>query len=143
MTANTSPVYTLTADLSTNGATGASQPITAAAADYTGISANYVLVHTAGANGSYISQLRFVASGSNVATVARLFANNGSTVGTATNNCPIDQVALPATTATNTAATTTVILPLNLRLASGWKLYVGIATAVAAGWTVVAEAGQY
>lgn len=143
MAANTAPIYTVAPDISTNGTTGRSQPITLAAADYTGISANYVLVHTAGANGSFVDQLRFVASGSNVATVARIFSNNGSTVGTATNNCPIDQVALPATTATNTAATPTVIFPLKLRLNASEKLYVGIATAVAAGWTCVAEAGQY
>jgi hypothetical protein len=143
MAANTSPIFSLTPDISTNGTTGAGLPVTLAAADYTGISANYVLLHTVGSNGSFISQIRCVASGTNVATVARLFANNGSAVGTATNNCPIDQIALPATTATNTAATPTIIFPLNLRLPTGWKLYIGIATAVAAGWTFVAETGQY
>jgi hypothetical protein len=143
MAANTSPIFTLTPDISTNGTTGAGQPITLAAADYTGISANYMLIHTPGANGSFVSQIRCVASGSNVATVARIFANNGSAVGTATNNCPIDQISLPVTTASNTAATTTIVFPLNLRLPSGWKLYIGIATAVAAGWTFVAETGQY
>lgn len=144
MAANTAPIYTLTPDVSTNGTTGRSQAITAAiGSSYDGTHANMVLVHTAGANGSRVEQLRFVASGSNVASVARVFTNNGSTNGTAANNAPLDQITLLATTATNTAATPTVILPLNIRLAAGERLYVGLGTAVAAGWTCVAEAGQY
>jgi hypothetical protein len=58
MVANTSPIYTLTPDLSNNNGTGMNATITAAAADYTGISANNRLVHTAGADGSFVRRLR-------------------------------------------------------------------------------------
>ncbi len=61
------------------------------------------LVFTAGANGSYIKKLRFQAIGTNVASVARIYINNGSTNGTATNNSFYGQVSLPATTATQSA----------------------------------------
>lgn len=144
MTANTNPVFTLTPDISTDGSTGRGQAITAAiGSSYDGTHANMVLIHTAGSNGSYVSRLRMVAAGSNVATVVRLFSNNGSTNGTAANNCAIDQVTMPVTTATNTGATPTMLYPLDIRLKASERLYVGLGTAVASGWTVVAEAGQY
>lgn len=144
MTANTSPIFTLTPDISTDKTTGRSQAITAAiGSSYDGTHANMVLVHTADTNGSYVDRIRCIAAGTNVATVARLFANNGSTNGTASNNCPIDQIALPATTATNTAATPTILIPLGIRLKAGERLYIGLGTAVAAGWAFVAESGQY
>jgi hypothetical protein len=144
MTANTSPIFTLTPDISTDKTTGRSQPVTAAiGASYDGTHANMVLVHTADANGSYVDRIRCTAAGSNVATVARLFANNGSTNGTAANNCPIDQISLPATTANNAAATPTIVFPLGIRLKAGERLYIGLGTAVAAGWAFVAESGQY
>lgn len=52
-----------------------------------------------------LRQLLFNAIGTNTASVARIYANNGSTNGTAANNALIGQIALPATTATNTAGT--------------------------------------
>lgn len=143
MAVTSTSIFTQAPDISTDKTTGRSQPVTLAAADYTGISANYVLVHTAGTNGSYVDRIRCIASGSNIATVARLFANNGGSVGTATNNCPLDQMGLPSTTASNNSSTVTVFWPIGIRLNANEKLYVGIATAVSAGWTFVAEAGQY
>jgi hypothetical protein len=144
MVANTTPIFTNGPDISTNGTTGRSQPITAAiGSSYDGAHANMVLIHTAGANGSYVDRIRCVAAGSNVATVGRLFSNNGSAQGTAANNCPLDQISLPPTTANNAAGTPTIIVPLGIRLNPGEKLYIGLGTAVAAGWAFVVEAGQY
>ena len=144
MAANTSATFPISGDVSTNGTTGMSQLVTAAAADYTGISANYVLVATSdGTNGSFIQRIRAKAGGTNTASVARVFINNGSTVGTATNNCFYGEFALPATTASNTAPTIDIDYPMNFAPNAGFKIYVGIATAVAAGWTFVAIAGKY
>ena len=143
MAANTAPIFTLTPDVSTNNGTGNGAAITTATGDYTGASANYVLVHTAGANGSAIDRLRFKAIGTNVATVARIFINNGSTNATATNNNFFGEYSLPATTASNTVGTADIDYPMGIRLPSGWKVYVGVATTVAAGWTCIALAGQY
>jgi hypothetical protein len=144
MTANTSPIFTLTPDISANNGSTVGGSITAAiGSSYDGTHANMVLEHTAGANGSFIGQIRCKALGTNVATVARVFANNGSTNGTAANNTFIEEISLPATTANNTAATATIVMPLNLRLPSGWRIYIGLGTAVSAGWNFVCEAGQY
>lgn len=143
MTANTNPVFTISADVSTDGTTSLHQGLTTAAADYSGVSTNYTLVHTAGTNGSYIRRIRFKASGTNVATVARIFINNGSSQTTAANNVLFGEISLPATTANAAAATADVDYPLEIALQAGFKLYVGLGTTVAAGWDVVCVAGQY
>lgn len=70
--------------------------LTTAAADYTGLSINNLPVITADAtNGGFIQRLRFKALGTNVATVARLFINNG--LGSLASIC-----AAPAGTPTGT-----------------------------------------
>jgi hypothetical protein len=74
MAANTQPVFTLTPDVANDhGTTVGGGFGTAAANDFTGVSANYVLEHTAGANGSFVEKLRFKALGTNATTVARIF----------------------------------------------------------------------
>lgn len=144
MPQNKEPIFTLLGDISNNNVTGMNQLITLAAADYTGISANYALVWTTNPlSGGYVRGIKFKAGGTNVATVARIFINNGSTPATATNNTFFGEVSLPATTATNTAATVEIIYPLEMAIRAGFRIYVGLATAVAAGWTANAIAGQY
>ena len=143
MVANTSPIYTLTPDVSNNNGTTVGGTILTATGDYTGVSANHVLLHTAGTNGSYVRRLRFKAIGTNIATVLRIYLNNGSTAGTATNNLFHGEISMPATTATNTAATTDIDYPMEIALPSGWRIYVGTATTVASGWIGSAIAGQY
>jgi hypothetical protein len=78
-----------------------------------------------------------------VATVARIYLNNGSTHGAAANNSFFGEISLPATSASNTAATAEIDYPMSIRLPAGWTIYVGVATTVAAGWNCVAIAGQY
>ena len=140
---NTAPIYTKAGNVSTDNAGAMSQGITAAAADYDGTSANNVVVHTAGAEGSYVQRLRFVAKGSNVATVARVYINNGDGNGTAANNSFIGQVSLPATTASATAATIEPDYPLGFAIPAGYRVVVGLGTAVSAGWVCTAIAGNY
>jgi hypothetical protein len=144
MAANINPIYTRVPDVSTNDGTGMATTMTTATGDYTGVSANHVLVFTADATeGSYISRLRFQAIGTNTASVARIYINNGSTAGTASNNAFYGQVSLPATTAINTAATVEIDYPMNLGLNPGFRVYVGLGTTVAAGWVCVGVGGQY
>ncbi len=144
MAANTAPIYTLLGDVSNNDGTTFGAAITTATGDYTGASANHVLVHTGDAtNGSYVRRLRFQAIGTNVATVARIYLNNGSANTTAANNVIYGQQSLPATTASNTAATVEIDYPMELALPPGFRIYVGVATTVAAGWVCTAVAGQY
>ncbi len=144
MAGNVDPIYTRIGDTSTNNAsTGMPTHVITATGDYSGVSANHVLIHTAGSNGSFVRGIRCTAEGTNTASVLRVYLNNGSTNGTATNNALIGQVTLPATTATNTAATVEIYYPLNLPIGAGFRVYVGVATTVAAGWMCVCDAGQY
>lgn len=143
MAANTAPIYTLTPDVSNNNGTTVGAAMTTATGDYTGVSGNHILEHTAGTNGSRVMKLRFKALGTNIATVARIYLNNGSTNGTASNNTFFGEVSLPATTATNTAGTVDIDYPMDIALPAGWRIYVGLATTVAAGWTCTVVAGQY
>ena len=144
MAANTDPVYSRVGDVSSNGTTGMATDITTATGDYTGVSANHVLVFTADStNGGYVQRLRFQAKGTNTASVARIYLNNGSANTTATNNSFYGQQSLPGTTATNTAATTEIDYPMNIALPAGFRIYVGLGTTVAAGWVCVAVGGKY
>jgi hypothetical protein len=144
MAANTDPVYSRVGDVSSNGTTGMATDITTATGDYTGASANHVLVFTADStNGGYVQRLRFQAKGTNTASVARIYLNNGSANTTAANNTFYGQVSLPGTTATNTAATTEIDYPMNFAINPGFRIYVGLGTTVAAGWVVTAIGGKY
>jgi hypothetical protein len=138
MAANTSPIFVRRGDVSSNGSTGMAPTLTTAAADYDGSSANNQCVFTADStNGGLIRGVRFSAKGSNVATVARIYTNNGSTNTSAANNSLSGQISLPATTASASTATMDVDfifpgggLPLN----AGFRIFAGLGTTVSAGW---------
>ena len=143
MAVNTSPVFTKNGNVSADNSTTMTTNALTATADYTGASANHVLVHTAGADGSFVRRLKFVAKGTNTASVARIYLNNGSVNTTATNNQFFGQISLPATTAINTAATSEVEYSMEIMLPATFRIYVGLGTTVAAGWVVTAVAGNY
>jgi hypothetical protein len=100
-------------------------------------------VFTAGTNGSYLQRLICRPVGTNVASVLRIFVNNGSTNGTQANNVLIGELTLPATTATAVAAMQPVELPLNFALPAGYVINVCLGTAVAAGYRVSIVGGNY
>lgn len=117
-----------------------------------GTDADVQLVFTADAtDGSYIQKVIFQprsTSGSTTTSAAagRIYLNNGSTVGTATNNVLIREVTLPAL-AVNVAGTTGVMsteVALNMQLPAGYRIYVGI-TAIAANteYAVTGVGGDY
>jgi len=144
MPANSEPIYSRQGDVSSNGTTGMATTITTATGDYTGASANHVLVFTADStNGGYVQKLRFQATGTNTASVARIYLNNGSANTTAANNTFYGQQSLPGTTASNTSATTEIDYPMNIALNPGFRIYVGVGTTVAAGWVCTAVGGKY
>lgn len=145
MAANTAPIYSIRGDSSVNNATTMPSTFTTAAADYTGATAtNNKLVFTADAtNGGFLQRLRFKALGTNTASVARVFINNGSANTTAANNAFYGEISLPATTAIATAATVEIDYPMNFALKPGFTIYVGLGTTVAAGWVCTAVGGQY
>ena len=137
MPANTSPIFLLTPSIQF-ASTGTSANTNL---DGTGTVAT---VFTADAtNGSKIEKVILEALGSNVATVVRLFVNNGSANTTAGNNSLVYEVALAANTLSQTAASARVEIPLDLVLAPGYKLNCTIGTAVSAGIQVTAVGGHY
>jgi len=143
MPGNSDPLLTRVGNVSRDGSTTMPVAVTTATADYTGASANHQLIHTAGANGSFVQRIHCEALGTNVASVLRIYLNNGSANTTATNNLFIKQMSLPATTAINTAATVDIDIPLNIALDPAFRIYVGLGTTVAAGWLCSAISGQY
>lgn len=143
MPANNAPVYTKKGNLTANGGTTMVAGMVTATADYTGASVNHVLAHTAGAEGSYVKRIRFKATGTNVASVARIYLNNGSANTVATNNQFIGEMSLPATTAVNSAATADIEYPLDMMIPVGFRIYTGLGTTVAASWVPTCIAGDY
>lgn len=91
------------------------------------------LIFTAGASGSVLPAIRCMHLGANVATLVRIFRNNGSDPEVSTNNALIAEVALAANTVSQTAESIVYNEPVNLVLGSGERIYVTLATAVAAG----------
>lgn len=152
MPANTSPIFTNTADITwSDFLLTASMVSGVAASAYDGTSA--VLLHTAGANGSFIQKVVCEAggttsTGANTACVLRLFINNGSTNATAANNTLYYQYSLPATTQSNLVATAHVEIPLALQLPPSYRLYgilagTGAVTTLLGGWKLTCIAGEY
>ena len=77
-------------------------------------------------------------------TVARIWINNGSTTGTATNNILWDEITLPATTVSQTTAQANYELPLNFALPANYRIYVTLGTApTSAGWDLIVIGGKY
>jgi hypothetical protein len=140
MAANTQPIF------STLGAISASGSQTAAntATDGTGTVGTIITANALGNNaGNFIQKIIARPLGTNVASVARIFWNNGGVNTTATNNSLIAEVSLPATSLSQSAAMTGIEIPINFALPPGHKLLVTLGTAVAAGWNFTAIAGQY
>jgi hypothetical protein len=81
--------------------------------------------------------------GTNVASVARVFLNNGAATTTATNNTLIGQIPLNATTLTETSDMPTVSLAINKAIPAGYRLYIVLGTTVAAGWEFTVWGGDY
>lgn len=138
MPGNTAPIYTRVPQISWGPTV-----LTAAntAKDGTG---TVLTAFTADAtNGGYVQKIRFRPVGSNVATVARVFINNGATNATPANNILFDEITLSATTLSEVAALQNYELPLNFALPPGYKINVTIGTTVAAGYFVSVIGGAY
>ncbi len=138
MPANTTPIFSKIGDIQWINSVTAANTTT----DLT--AGTIYLVFTSDAtNGGYVQKLRIRSLGTNVATVMRIWLNNGSATGTATNNTLYDEISLAASTVSQTSALAVYELPLNLALPAGYTIYVTLGTAVAAGFSVSAIAGKY
>jgi hypothetical protein len=136
MAANTLPAFSLTANISSCTLSAANT-----AKDGTGTTGT---AFTADAtNGSNLVFIRCVALGSNTASVARFFVNNGSSSATPANNFSLGEVSLPATTLSEVGATQSVDFACGIWLPAGYKILVALGTAVAAGWAFTAVGENY
>ncbi len=138
MAANTNPIFSRIADIQWHSAA-----LTAAntAKDGTG---SVATVFTADATeGGRIEKLVARAVGTNVATVLRVFVNNGASNATPANNVLLAEMTLPATTLSEVAALASYELPLNLALPAGYKINCALGTAVAAGYMLSAIGSKY
>ena len=136
MPGNTAPIFSKAAKANWGTITTANT-----AKDGTG---TVVTVFTADVtNGSTVIRIIARPLGTNVASVLRIFLNNGLTNATAANNSLIDEIGLPATTLTETAALIGQEKTLNMPIPLGYKIIVTIGTTVAAGHQVTVIGGDY
>jgi hypothetical protein len=138
MPANTSPIFSIAGDIQ-----WVSAAITAANTTTDLTSGTIYPIFTGGTNGSYVQKIRFRHLGTNVATVARVWINNGSTTGTAANNTLWDEITLAANTLSQVAAAINYELPLGFALPAGYVIYVTLGTGVAAGFKATVIGGDY
>lgn len=96
------------------------------------------LAYTVGANGGRVDKVIVRPSGTNgaapstasAATCLRVWVNNGSANTTAGNNALVAEATIATFTPSAVAALAGYEIPLNLVLPAGYKIFVGIATAV-------------
>jgi hypothetical protein len=101
------------------------------------------LIFTAGTGGSFVRRLLVHHRGTNVATVLRVFWNNGSDPAVATNNALVAEKTIPANTLSQTAESDQGLdVILNLPMRANSRLYCSVGTAIAAGLMVMADAGD-
>lgn len=94
-------------------------------------------------NGQRVTKLVFQPIGTNIATAARAFLNNGQTAATATNNTYIKDVTLAASTLSEVATMAGTDMTLDMVVPPFHKINVTVGTTVAAGYSVYAVAGGY
>lgn len=100
-------------------------------------------VFTAGTNGAKVNRIRVVHLGTNVATVLRVFLNNGSVNTVAANNILVSEITVASNSLSQVAASTFYDIPMNFVMMPGHRILYTIGTTVAAGHAVTADVGNY
>ena len=139
MAINTSPIFSATGDIQWTTIQ------TAANTTFDGTVGTPAIVFSASIDGGFVQRIRFRASGSATATVARIFINNGQSTGSLGNNVLFDEITLASTSVSQTAATATYELPLNIALPAGYRILTTLGTVQSAGggWYATAIGGSY
>lgn len=151
MAANTAPIFTRLGDPQVGGAVIG--PTANTNLDGTSSSTSSTLIYTSDAtNGSYVQKVILKAVGSPAASVARVFlctATGALTMGTtntAANTSLIGEVAVPAITVSQTAASPQFEIPINIALGLDQKLLLAFGTSTGAagtGYASTVVAGKY
>jgi hypothetical protein len=139
MAANTAPIYSRSADVqwTTNNVVAANTTTDLTSGTI------YTLFTADATNGGRVEKVIILARGTNVATVLRLWVNNGGATGTAANNTQVRDITVPATTVSQVAAVGALEVPLNIALPPAYVLIATIGTAIAAGLWVTVVGGKY
>ena len=135
MGANTAMLFPLTPKIGRGTITTANT-----AKDGTG---TVVTIATAGVNGAKVNRIKARALGTNVATVLRIFINNGLDTTTAANNTLYKEATIAATTLSEVAALADNDIPMDLTLPGGYRITATIGTTIAAGLALSCEYGDY
>jgi hypothetical protein len=147
MAQNTNPIFPLipvNAWVSGAAANAATPGVTANTTKDLTSGTIYGPIETAGAvEGSRLDFIKVRALGTNVQTVIRIWINNGAATTTAANNTLYLERTLSATTVSETLEQPDIVLPLNISLAAGYRVYATFGTAVAAGFHLTAVGGDY
>ena len=151
---NNDPVFSRVGDLQSSSLAAATLlgPTANTATDGTG---TLYPVFTADAtNGGYVQKLVFKAISTTALTVCRIWWSDtvptvtaGALVSnTSLNTHMLDEIQLPAVTLSQTAASPTIVLPINIAFPPGYRISVSVGTSTGAattGWHVTAVAGKY
>ena len=144
MAVNTTPIYSKAGQISW----GTVLTTANTAKDGTG---TVVTLFTAGADGARIERIRSRALGTNIATVLRIFINNGGSNAVAANNALYAEMTIAATTLSETTALLTTnefpnaldTTAMPIVLPPGYTILATIGTTIAAGLMVSAIGSTY
>jgi hypothetical protein len=147
MAQNTNPIFPLipvNAWVSGPAANAATPGVTANTTTDLTSGTIYGPIETAGAvEGSRLDFIKVRSLGTNTQTVIRIWINNGAATTTATNNTLYLERTISSTSVSQNAEQPDIILPLNISLAAGYRVYATFGTAVAAGFHLTAIGGDY
>ena len=146
MPANQAPIFALIPVVSyaSGAAANAATPGVTANTTKDGSSGTiYGPIFIAGVNGSRLDFIRLRALGTNVATVCRVWLNNGGATTTASNNMLFTEATLAVTALSEVAATVENTITINASLPAGYRVYLTFGTAGAAGHHATAVGGDY
>lgn len=138
MANNTQPIFTRVGDVQ-----WANDVSVGNTADNLTVGTSYHVFAADGTGGGYVQRIRFRPLGSNIATVARVWINNGGSTGVTGNSVLWDELSLAASTLSQTSALANNELPLNFALPPSYKLIVTLGTGVTAGYDVSVIGGKY
>jgi hypothetical protein len=147
MAQNTNPIFPLVPDVTwvSGAAANAATPgVTANTTKDLTSGTIYGPIFTADAtDGSRLDFIKVRALGTNVATVIRIWINNGAATTTAANNTLYMERSLVSTTVSETAEQPDITVPLSISLPAGYSIYATFGTAVAAGFHLTSVGGDY
>lgn len=149
MAANTNPIFGRTPDIQFSGAVLGTTAVTAL--DGSGNLSQIFRADTV--EGGYVNRIQIKGMGTTAATVVRIFLCSSSdttftpgTSNTTANTALFTELALPATTPTNTGSNPDFVIPLNLPIPPGFRILVGFGTSTGAagnGFVFTTIASKY